>query len=175
MRIDPTTSSGGIFPATEKTSCRNLLPLKLPICPYCQMLKAELGDVRKRGARLYDSLEASELALVVAIHELEDSVRSQASKPHFENGTTYHPRSPTKLDKTKNFRLEVQARAVGRGVAPMPYAIAHPLATPQLGRTSAPTQRRGRVSGCRCAPHCTGTHHRHRIHAHPLSPACRKG
>ena len=40
------------------------------------------------GERLYDSLEASELTLVVTMHEPYDSVRPQAAKPHLENGTT---------------------------------------------------------------------------------------
>ena len=41
-------------------------------------------------------------------------VGSQSPQPHLEDGSTYHPLRPTKLDKIKNFRVEVQVGAVAR-------------------------------------------------------------
>ena len=40
---------------------------------------------------------------------------SQSPQPHLEDGTTYDPLRPTRLDKIENFQLEIQTGAVGGG------------------------------------------------------------
>ena len=49
----------------------------------------------------------------VTIHEPRASVGSQSPQPHLEDGTTYHPRRPTRLDKIKNFHAEDQVAGIG--------------------------------------------------------------
>ena len=39
----------------------------------------------------------------------EAPVRRQTAQPHLEDGTTYHPRRPTKLDKIENLRIAVRS------------------------------------------------------------------
>ena len=45
----------------------------------------------------------------VTMYEPGDPTGSQSPQPHLEDGTTYRPLRPTRLDEIKNFHLEVQA------------------------------------------------------------------
>ena len=52
------------------------------------------------------------------LNGLPSNTDSQTSQPQFEDGSTYHPLRPTKLDKTENFHAPVHLGAVtGAGLA----------------------------------------------------------
>ena len=70
----------------------------------------------------------------VTTYQPGDPTGSQSPQPHLEDGTTYRPLRPTKLDKIKNLHLEVQAGGVVR-----------PLSRPVRRRRAASREPRARA------------------------------